>query len=119
MNTDKIYAEAIVNEYSQKSASKVVALKKLDRKAKTPAEVFAYTFGVVCALIAGTGMCLCMGVIGGSSAAYMIIGIAVGVIGFAGAALNYPIYKKILKNSKEKDAGDIISLAKEIAEEEN
>ena len=29
MNTDKIYAEAIVNEYSIKDTSKVVALKNL------------------------------------------------------------------------------------------
>ena len=59
MNTDKIYAEAIVNEYSKKSASKVVALKKLDRKAKAPAEIFAYSFGIVSALLLGVGMCLC------------------------------------------------------------
>lgn len=34
MNTDKIYAESIVNEYAPKDTSKVVALKKLDAKAK-------------------------------------------------------------------------------------
>ena len=32
MNTDKIYAESIANEYSVKNDSKVVALKKLDKK---------------------------------------------------------------------------------------
>lgn len=32
MNTDKIYAEAIANEYAPKKTSKVIALKKLDRK---------------------------------------------------------------------------------------
>lgn len=41
MNIDKIYAEAIANQYSQKKASKVIALKKLDRKAKMPAEIAA------------------------------------------------------------------------------
>jgi uncharacterized protein (UPF0335 family) len=44
MNTDKIYAEAIANQYAPKNTSKVVALKKLDRKAKSPANIFAYTF---------------------------------------------------------------------------
>lgn len=34
MNTNKIYAEHIANEYSAKKESKVIALKKLDRKAK-------------------------------------------------------------------------------------
>ena len=33
MNTDKIYAESIANEYAPKDTSKVVALKKLDAKA--------------------------------------------------------------------------------------
>ena len=42
MNTDKIFAEAIANEYAPKKASKVVALKKLDRKAKSPANIFAF-----------------------------------------------------------------------------
>ena len=42
MNTDKIFAEAIDNEYSPKDTSKVVALRKLDRKAKGPANIFAY-----------------------------------------------------------------------------
>ena len=51
MNTDKIYAEAIANEYAPKDTSKVVALKKLDHRAKAPANIFAYTFGVIMALV--------------------------------------------------------------------
>ena len=47
MNTDKIYAESIVNEYAPKDTSKVVALKKLDTKAKAPANIFGYTFGII------------------------------------------------------------------------
>lgn len=117
MNTDKIYAEAIVNEYSKKSTSKVVALKKLDRAAKMPARIFAYTFGIVCALIAGTGMCLSMGVIGAGTAVFITLGIIIGLAGFAGAAVNYPIYSHILQKSKDKYAGDIIRLASEIVEE--
>lgn len=54
MNTDKIYAEQIANEYSSKEASKVVALRKLDRRAKMPANIFAYTFGIVFTLVFGT-----------------------------------------------------------------
>ena len=56
MNTDKIYAEQIANQYAPKKASKVVALKKLDRAAKRPAEIFAYTFGIISTLVFGTGM---------------------------------------------------------------
>ena len=50
MNTDKIYAEHIANEYSVKKESKVIALKKLDKKAKLPANIFAYTNGVIMSL---------------------------------------------------------------------
>lgn len=114
MNTDKIYAEHIANEYSKKSESKVVALKKLDRKAKRPAEIFAYTNGIIMTLIFGLGMCLAMKVIGNS----FVLGIIIGIIGMIGIGFNYPIYKKILNSYKEKYSYDIIKLAKEISEEE-
>jgi hypothetical protein len=116
MNTDKIYAEAIANEYAPKDTSKVVALKKLDRKAKTPASIFASSFGVIMALVLGFGMCLSMNVIGNGSTAMMVIGIIVGVIGLIGVSVNYPIYRKLLANGKQKYAFDIMQLAKEISE---
>lgn len=116
MNTDKIFAEAIANEYAPKSTSKVVALKKLDRKAKNPANIFAYTFGIIMSLVFGTGMCLSMKVIGDGSAWMMAVGIAVGIVGIIGVSVNYPIYKKLLEAGKKKYAFDIIQLAKEISE---
>lgn len=116
MNTDKIFAEQLANEYAPKDDSKVVALRKLDARAKLPATIFVYSFGVITALIAGFGMCLSMGVIGSGKAAF-VIGIIVGIIGFIGVAINYPIYKKLLAKGKQKYAFDIIQLAKEISEE--
>lgn len=117
MNTDRIYAEAIANEYAPKDTSKVVALKKLDRKAKSKANIFAYTFGLVMALVLGTGMCLSMKVIGDGSTAVMIVGIMIGVIGLAGVSVNYSVYRKLLENGKKKYAFEIMQLAKEISEE--
>lgn len=114
MNTDKIYAEQLANEYAPKNDSKVVALRKLDRKAKEPANIFAYTFGIIFTLVFGTGMCLCMGVIGDS----MVLGIIVGIIGMIGVGINYPIYKRLLNKGKAKYAFEIMQLAKEISEEE-
>ncbi len=116
MNTDKIYAEAIANEYAPKDTSKVVALKKLDRKAKNKANIFAYTFGIVMTLVLGTGMCLSMGILGDGSAVIMGCGIALGLLGIAGVGMNYPIYKKLLNAGKEKYAFDILQLAREISE---
>lgn len=115
MNTDKIYAEAVANEYTKKDTSKVVALRKLDKKAKMPANIFAYSFGSAMALIFGIGMCLSMKVIG-SGTNSLALGIILGIIGIIGVSINYPIYKKILENNKAKYANDIIALAKEIAE---
>lgn len=115
MNTDKIIAESIAKEYAPKKHSKIVALKKLDAKAKRPAHIFAYTFGVISSLVAGTGMCLAMQVIGGTIP-FMILGIIIGIIGFACCAINYPIYKRILAKGKEKYAYEIIELAREISE---
>lgn len=116
MNTDKIYAESIAKEYAPKNNSKIVALKKLDNKAKLPATIFTYTFGVVCSLIAGTGMCLSMQVIGSGMAGF-VLGIVLGVIGFTGCGINYPIYKKMLEKGKAKYAFEIVELARQISEE--
>ena len=115
MNTDKIYAESIAKEYAPKDNSKIVALRKLDKKAKLPATVFTYTFGIVSALVAGVGMCLSMQVIGGT-APLTVLGILIGVLGFACAGINYPIYKKMLENGKKKYAYEIVELAREISE---
>lgn len=118
MNTDKIYAETIANEYAKKETSKVVALRKLDHKVKNPVNVFSYTFGIISALILGTGMCLAMDIIGDGSTLWFSLGIVIGIIGIIGVAINYSIYKKVLDNRKEKYASDIIQLAKQISEGE-
>ena len=115
MNTDKIYAESIAKEYAPKEHSKIIALKKLDAKAKLPANIFAYTFGIISSLVAGTGMSLAMQVIGGTTA-FTILGIVIGIVGFACCGINYPIYKKMLEKGKKKYAFEIVQLAKEISE---
>lgn len=117
MNTDKIFAEAIASEYAPKDTSKVVALKKLDRRAKSKAYIFTYTFGVIMTLVVGIGMCLSMKVIGDGSSLMMIVGIIIGIIGFVGVGINYSIYKKLLENGKKKYVFEIMQLAKEISEE--
>ena len=117
MKTDKIIAEQIASEYAPKEDRKIVALMKLNRKAKQGAEIFAYTFGIVSSLIFGTGMSFAMGVIGDNTLTTMIIGIIVGLVGIFGVSINYFIYKKLINKGKNKYGSDIIRLAKEIAEE--
>ena len=117
MNTDKIYAEQLANEYAPKDTSKVVALRKLDKRAKLPATVFTYTLGILSALIFGVGMCLAMGQIGSGTTGSFVLGIIVGVLGIVGISINYPIYEKMLRNGKQKYAFEIMELAKEISEQ--
>ena len=89
MDMDRIYAEAIANEYAPKNTSKVMALKKLDRKAKSVANIFAYTFGVVMTLVLGVGMCLSM-VFG-----KMVLGIGIGLVGIVVLLMLIPLTKGI------------------------
>ncbi|MFR1831988.1 MAG: dihydropteridine reductase [Lachnospiraceae bacterium] len=117
MNTDKIYAEHLANEYAPKDDSKVIALRKLDARAKLPATIFTYTFGIFSALITGIGMCLSMDVIGNGSITMFVLGVVIGIIGLVGISVNYPIYKKMLVHGKQKYAFEIMELAKEISEE--
>ena len=113
MNTDKIWAESIAKDYASKDSSKIVALKKLDNRAKLPAIIFTYSCGIISALIFGTGMCMAMKVIGNS----MTLGIIIGIIGMIGCAVNYPVYKKMLAKGKAKYAYEIVELAREISEQ--
>ncbi|MBQ6901725.1 MAG: dihydropteridine reductase [Oscillospiraceae bacterium] len=115
MNTDKIIAESIAKDYAPKESSKIVALKKLDNRAKLPATIFTYSCGIISALVFGTGMCLAMQVIGNGLAG-MVLGIIIGIIGMIGCGVNYPIYKKMLEKGKSKYAFEIVQLAKEIAD---
>ena len=116
MNTDKIYAEQLANEYAPKDTSKVVALRKLDARAKLPATIFTYTFGIIAALVTGVGMCFSMNVLGSGTTTMFVLGVIVGIVGLAGMGINYPIYKKMLAKGKQKYAYEIIELAKEISE---
>ncbi|MBR5539063.1 MAG: dihydropteridine reductase [Clostridia bacterium] len=112
MNTDKIIAESIAKDYAPKENSKLVALKKLDNKAKLPATIFTYSCGIISALVFGAGMCMSMQTISGG----MVMGVIIGIIGLIGCGINYPAYKKMLEKGKKKYAYEIVQLAKEISD---
>lgn len=66
---------------------------------KKPANVFAYVFGSISAVIMGAGMSLVMTELGetlGMGDA-MVPGVIVGVIGLILVLINYPMYKKFLE----------------------
>lgn len=113
---DKVYAENIAKDYVPKKDRKVVALKKLDKKAKQPAYIFGYVFGSVMLLVLGIGMCLAMQIIASGTLA-VVLGIVTGLIGIAGMSINPFLFKKILEKRKKEYANDILLLSQEIIEE--
>ncbi len=102
--------EKIRNQYVGEGENKMLELKKLDKKVKQPAKIFAYIFGSVGSLVLGLGMCLAMKVIGD----LMALGIVIGCAGIALVSVNYFIYKAILKSRKSKYADQIIETSNEI-----
>ena len=115
-NDQEFLVQKIRTQYTEKEHTQLDELKAMDCKVKKPANVFAYIFGAVSAIIMGCGMSLVMtdigSVIGLESA--MVPGIAIGVVGLALAILNYPIYKSILSSRKKKYADKIIALSDKI-----
>lgn len=95
---ERQYAQAVRAEYAPKSeeTNRLEQLKALDGAVRRPASIFAYTFGILGALVLGVGMCLAMEVIG----SLMPLGIVVGVVGIAMVSVNYFLYRRILNARK-------------------
>ena len=118
-NDKDFLVQKIRTQYTEKEHTQLDALKELDKKVKRPANVFAYIFGSIGAIIMGSGMSLVMTEIGSMIGVdnEMILGIVVGVIGLIMVIINYPIYSGILGSRREKYADEIIALSDEIMQE--
>lgn len=115
-NSQNFIVEKIRTQYMEKESTELDALRELDAKVKRPANVFAYVFGSISAIIMGSGMSLVMTDIGETlgMANAMIPGIIIGVIGMLMVIINYPIYKKFLGSRRKKYADKIITLSNKI-----
>ena len=115
-NDKEFIVQKIRTQYIEKENTQLDALKKLDAKVKKPANVFAYVFGSLSAIIMGSGMSLVMTDIGEmiGIADAMTSGIIIGIVGMLMAIVNYPIYKKILTSRRRKYSKEIIALSDEI-----
>lgn len=115
-NDKEFLVQKIRTQYTEKEHTQLDELKKLDRKVKKPANVFAYIFGTVSAIIMGSGTSLIMtdiGVILGLQET-MVPGIIIGITGMAMAIINYPLYKKLLSSRRKKYADKVIALSDEL-----
>ena len=115
-NDQQFMAQKIRTQYMEKQPSELNALREIDSKVKRPANVFAYIFGSISAIIMGAGMSLVMTEIGAvvGIAHTMHTGIVIGVVGMVMALLNYPIYKGIMNSRKKKYASEILELSDKI-----
>ena len=108
--------QKIRTQYTEKQHTELEQLQALDAKVKRPANVYAYTYGSVSAVIMGAGMSLVMpeigAIIGLSSA--MVPGIAIGIVGMGMALSTYPIYRKVLDTRRKKYASEILKLSEQI-----
>jgi len=118
-NDQEFLVQKIRTQYTEKQNTQLDALKALDSKVKRPANVFAYLFGSLGAIVMGSGMSLVMTDIGTvlGMENTMVPGILIGVIGMIMAIVNYPIYKKILSSRKKKYADEILKLSDELMSE--
>ena len=115
-NDQQFMAQKIRTQYMEKTPSELDALRELDAKVKRPANIFAYVFGSISAIIMGTGMSLIMTDIGATLgiANALVPGIVIGVLGLGMALLTYPIYKGILNSRKNKYGAEILALSDKI-----
>lgn len=116
-NDNLFFAQRIRAQYTEKSSTELDTLRALDAKVKRPANIFAYVFGSLSALIMGGGMSLVMTDVAtqiGLSADPLIPGIIIGALGLVMALVNYPIYKGILNSRKKKFAPEILALSEKI-----
>lgn len=118
-NDQEFLVQKIRTQYMEKENTRLDALKELDAKVKRPANIFAYVFGSVGAIVMGSGMSLVMTDIGETLGmeSTMTAGIVIGVVGMLMAIVNYPIYKRILSSRRKKYAEQIMKLSEEIMEQ--
>ena len=115
-NDQEFLVQKIRSQYTEKESTELDALRELDAKVKRPANVFAYVFGSISAIIMGAGMSLVMTDIGATVGITdpMFPGIAIGIVGMLMAIVNYPMHKRILTSRRKKYADQIVELSNKI-----
>ncbi len=102
--------EAIRRKYEEPEEDKFEQLKVLDRQAERRGQILSIAIGIIGTLILGTGMSMVM--VG--QVPYFIPGIAIGVVGVVALGSAYPIYKAVTKKDRDKVAGQVLALVKQI-----
>jgi hypothetical protein len=102
--------EAIRRKYEGPAEDKFEQLKALDRRAEKRGQILSIAIGIIGILILGTGMSMVM--VG--QVPYFIPGVIIGIVGFVALGTAYPIYKTVTKKDRDKVAGQVLELVKQI-----
>ena len=116
MKDQEFLVQKIRTQYTEKQHTELDELKALDARVKKPANVFAYIYGSVGAVIMGAGMSLVMTDIGAmiGLTAVMVPGIVVGIVGMGIVLTTYPIHKKILNARRKRFAPQVMELSEKL-----
>lgn len=102
--------QEIRKKYMPKEESKFEELKRLDYQVQTSGMIQSLSIGIVGFLLLGLGVCMAAKIVGES----IILGVLLGIIGFAVMLLAYPVYRSIFAKTKEKLAPRILELTAEL-----
>lgn len=108
----------IRRKYLPREESKLEELKRLDCTVQKSGVAESLCVGCGGALVFGFGMCLAMEVIWGGVLS-TILGVILGIMGIGIMLGAYPVYRKILSQTKEKLVPRILELASELTGENN
>lgn len=112
--------KAIRKKYAapEETEDKMAQLRRLDASVTQRATASALVFGIIGALLLGTGMSLIMtdlaDMLGLARSGAMIIGVASGLAGILLAACAYPVYDRVTKKQRKRIAPEIIRLSDEL-----
>lgn len=118
-NDQQFLVQKIRAQYVQPQTTELDRLRILDARVRRPANITAYLFGSVSAIVMGFGMSLVMTDIGVTLGitSSMIPGILIGIAGLALAAVNYPLYKLHLNRRKQKYRAEILQGTEKILQD--
>jgi uncharacterized membrane protein YeaQ/YmgE (transglycosylase-associated protein family) len=102
--------EEIKKKYLPKEEDKMETLRKLDRSAEQKGTMYSVIVGTIGTMLLGIGMSITMT----GAAAYLVLGIIIGLVGIAVLVPAYPIFKKVTEEQRKKIAPQILALTEEL-----
>ena len=100
----------IREKYLPKEETTMDRLRRLDESVTKKGRVLSLTLGILSCQIFGAGMSCCMVWAG----PWFVPGIGSGVIGLAGIAAAYPLYRQITAKERERITPEILRLTEEL-----